>query len=434
MDYACGCDFVMFHNNFIIYAPFFALSYLIITMKKLILLSALSLFLIIGFAASSQAQDNATLIKSMTHTDSPVDTSTTPYVPNGKVNFQLIADYNYKAAGDSNAVNQPYKGQSVSPGFYQLTPKTDQAFNARRLYFGYDYNFTRNFTGQVLLADEPAEEYGSSAAAATNAGPINADGTNGVYVKMANVQWKNMIPYAKLTFGQQAPPTFVGVTEYLWAYRSIEKTIMDMRGIGSSTDFGIQLAGKFDQTGDYGYTAMIGDGSNKKPDFSKYKKYYGSLNGFFLDHHLMAEAYFDYMPQSDSTHYMTMKFFAAALFDPCTVGLEYVQQPAVAAVANASKVVSATDQDPTGLSIWARGKIVGSTLGYFARYDMWNPDSKYTQAYYHETFATAGLDYQPETNLHIMPNIWLENYSGQNGAATRNGDFVYRLTFFTKIP
>ncbi len=403
-------------------------------MKKLILLSALSLFLIIGFAASSQAQDNATLIKSMTHTDSPVDTSTTPFIPNGKVNFQLIADYNYKSGGDSNKVNQPYVGQSVAPGYYQLTPKTDQAFNARRIYFGYDYNFTRNFTGQVLLADEPAEEYSTLALATPNAGPVNEDGTNGVYVKMANIQWKNMIPYAKLTFGQQAPPTFVPFTEYLWAYRSIEKTIMDMRSIGSSTDFGIQLSGKFDQSGDFGYSAMIGDGSNKKPDFSQYKKYYGSLNGFFFDHHLAAEAYFDYMPQSDSTHFMTMKFFVAGLFDPCSIGLEYVMQPAVEPVANSSKVVSATDQDPTGLSIWARGKIIGSTLGYFARYDMWNPDSKYTQAYYQEGFITAGLDWQPETNLHIEPNIWMTSYSAQNGAATRAGDVVERLTFFTKIP
>jgi hypothetical protein len=403
-------------------------------MKKLILLSSLSLLFIIGFAASSHAQDNATLIRTMTHTDSPVDTSTTPFVPNGKVNFQLIADYNYKSGGDSNKVNQPYVGQTVSPGYYQLTPKTDQAFNARRIYFGYDYNFTRNFTGQVLLADEPAEEYATSALALTNAGPINEDGTNGVYVKMANVQWKNMIPYAKLTFGQQAPPTFVPFTEYLWAYRSIEKTIMDMRGIGSSTDFGIQLSGKFDQSGDYGYSAMIGDGSNKKPDFSQYKKYYASLNGFFFDHHLAAEAYFDYMPQSDSTHYMTLKLFAAALFDPASIGLEYVMQPAVEGVVNSSKANVSTDQDPTGLSIWARGKIIGSTLGYFARYDMWNPDSKYTQAYYQEGFITAGLDWQPETNLHIEPNIWLTSYSAQNGAVTRAGDVVERLTFFTKIP
>lgn len=402
-------------------------------MKKI--LSIFALALSFGFlTGKAQAQDNTTLIKSMTKTDSPIDTSTTPFVPNGKVNFQVIADYFYKSGGDSNKINQPYAGQSVAPGFYQLTPKTDQAFMARRLYFGYDYNFTRNFTGQVLLADEPAEEYSTLNLASANAGPINADGTNGVYVKMANVQWKNFLPYAKLTFGQQAPPTFVPFTEYLWAYRSIEKTIMDMRSIGSSTDFGIQMSGKFDASGDYGYSAMIGDGSNKKPDFSQYKKYYASLNGLFLDHHLAAEAYFDYMPTSDSTHFMTLKFFAAALFDPCSIGLEYVTQPAVAAVANASKVVSATDQDPSGLSIWARGQIIGKTLGYFARYDMWNPDSKYTQAYYQEGFITAGLDWQPEANLHIEPNIWMTNYSAQNGAATRNGDFVERLTFFTKIP
>ncbi len=203
---------------------------------------------------------------------------------------------------------------------------------------------------------------------------------------MANVQWKNLIPYGKLTFGQQAPPTFVPFTEYLWAYRSIEKTIMDMRSIGSSTDMGIQLSGKFDQSGNWGYSAMIGDGSNKKPEFDMYKKYYASINGFLFDHTVAVEGYFDYNPLSDSTHYMTWKLFAAYLWDPATVGIEYVQQPAVAPVGGV-----ATDQDPTGLSIWARGKIIGNTLGYFARYDMWNPDSKYTKAYYKEGFATAGL-------------------------------------------
>ncbi len=119
-------------------------------MKKLILLSAFSLLFIIGFAASSRAQDNATLIKSMTHTDSPVDTSTTPFVPNGKVTFQLISDYAYKINGDSNAVASPYKGQSVGAPYYQTTPKAFQAFDLRRLYFGYDYNFNRDLTESSL--------------------------------------------------------------------------------------------------------------------------------------------------------------------------------------------------------------------------------------------------------------------------------------------
>jgi hypothetical protein len=402
-------------------------------MKKLILLSAFSLLFIAGFAASSRAQDNTTLIKTMTHTDSPIDTSTTPFVPNGKVKFQIIADYAYKTTGDSNAIPyKPYTQQSVGTPIYQQTAKDFGLFDIRRLYFGYDYNFTRNFTGQVLLADEPAEIYPSSGDAAANAGPINADGTNGTYVKLANVQWKNFIPYAKLTFGQQAPPTFVPTTEYLWAYRSIEKTIMDMRSIGSSTDLGIQMSGKFDSTGNLGYTAMIGDGSNKKPDFSKYKKYYASLNGFFLDRHLAVELYGDYMDQSDTTHYMTGKLFVAGLFDPCSIGLEYVQQPAKGVL---NKVD--TNEDPTGLSIWARGQIIGKTLGYFVRYDMWNPNADADAAvgpYYKETFGVVGLDWQPEANLHFEPNLWIDGYKAENGAPSKYSDVVVRLTAFANIP
>lgn len=402
-------------------------------MKKLILLSAFSLLFIIGLATSSHAQDNATLIKSMTHTDSPIDTSTTPFVPNGKVKFQFFGDYSYKNKGDTVAVPQGiYTGQKIAPPVYQQTPNYYGIFDFRRLYFGYDYNFTRNFTGQVLLADEPAEFYSTAADAASQSGPINADGTNGTYVKLANVQWKNFIPYAKLTFGQQAPPTFVPTTEYLWAYRSIEKTIMDMRSIGSSTDFGIQMSGKFDSTGNLGYTAMIGDGSNKKPDFSQYKKYYASLNGFFFDRHLAVELYGDYMPTSDSSHYLTGKLFVAGLFDPCSIGIEYVQQPAMAGLKGVD-----TNQDPTGLSIWVRGQIIGKTLGYFARYDMWNPnaDADASQgAYYKESFGVIGLNWQPEANLHFMPNLWIDGYQAENGAASKYSDVVIRLTAFANIP
>ena len=72
-----------------------------------------------------------------------------------------------------------------------------------------------------------------------------------------------------------------------------------------------------------------------------YKKYYASVNGFLFDHTVAVEGYFDYNPLSDSTHYMTWKLFAAYLWDPATIGIEYVQQPAVAPVSGV-----ATDQGP----------------------------------------------------------------------------------------
>jgi hypothetical protein len=388
--------------------------------------------LVFGLALLSTkatAQDNTTIVKSMTATQSPNDTS--KFTPGGKVTAQMFGDYAFKVAGDSAPVATPFKG--TGPGYYQVASKSYQAFDFRRIYLGYDYNFTRNFTAQVLLADEPAAIGQGNPVAVTTTGPINGDGTRGIYIKMANFQWKNFFPYAKLTFGQQAPPTFVPFTETLWAYRSIEKTIMDMRAIGSSTDMGIQLSGKFDGDGNFGYSVMIGDGSNKKPEFDKFKKYYASLNGFFFDKKLAVEAYTDYEPSSDSTNKMTMKFFAAYLMDPITIGVEYVQQPSKQTL-TVNKVTAATSQDPTGLSIWARGQIIGTTLGYFARYDMWNPDADFTTAYYTETFMTAGLDWQPEANLHIMPNIWIDSYSAKNSAPTRNADVVGRLTFFTKIP
>jgi hypothetical protein len=73
---------------------------------------------------------------------------------------------------------------------------------------------------------------------------------------------------------------------------------------------------------------------------------------------------------------------------------------------------------------------------------MYNPDSKfsadhnYIQGYNanKESFATLGLDFVPYKNVHIMPNLWYNNYSskitGASGNLKNDYDLEGRITLY----
>ena len=83
-------------------------------------------------------------------------------------------------------------------------------------------------------------------------------------------------------------------------------------------------------------------------------------------------------------------------------------------------------------------------LMWFARYDMFDPDSKATgsnvdnslPASWKENFITAGLDWQPDmtANAHIIPNVWIDTYKDKSSAALdREAIVVGRMTFMYKF-
>ena len=100
----------------------------------------------------------------------------------------------------------------------------------------------------------------------------------------------------------------------------------------------------------------------------------------------------------------------------------------------------------TGLSVFARGTLVKDKLNFFARTDFFNPNNKIDNNKYNkyvgntggyndpstkENFITAGLDYTPMKNVHLMPNLWLNHYKNQGFATKYNvSDVVARLTFY----
>ena len=335
--------------------------------------------------------------------------------PAGKVHGYLFGDYYYKMGGENvKAVSSTQYSDSAL--------NKSGAFQIRRIYLYYEHNLSEKFFAQFLLeANDKSVEY-----TADKNGKPTKDGRHTVFVKLAYLEWKDIIPQGNLAIGMVPTPSWA-LSEKLWNYRSIEKTITDMRGLGGASDIGVTLRGKFGNDGLFGYAFMIGHGNGQKPENNKSKKYYGSLSAKPLKS-LTLEVYGDReskIMNSQSHETMsrtTLKGLAAYQNEKFTLGAELMSQ-------TQKKVTDTTDVKPFGLSLFAWAPIPGSNkLAAFARFDTYDPNRDISTDF-KENFISLGLDYTPIKNVHIMPNIWLNSFSGKGGAK-REMDKVARITFF----
>lgn len=346
----------------------------------------------------------------------------------GKVWGYSFGDYFYKAHSDSLG-----RGGSNQ---YSSTKTGDNGFALRRLYLGYDFTISKTFSTEILLA---AENW-------------NPDNSLAPFIKYANLRWKNIWKGTDLVIGQSATPAFSKSSEKFWSYRSVEKTITDIRKT-QSYDFGVSLQGQFDEKGNYGYNVMIGNGRGAVAENNKFKKFYGDVYGYFLDKKLLLDVYADYERvdwQPEFHHSRSMfKLFAGYTTPKITFGLEgflnHGQNDNIASINGKKDTLNA---NALGISAFVRGKIIDQKLNFFARMDMFNPNANYDLTAYQsykglssnydpntkEKFITAGLDFTPIKNVHFMPNVWINTYQNQDksitGKAGSDYDLVYRMTFY----
>ena len=292
---------------------------------------------------------------------------------------------------------------------YANIPKNFSSFDIRRVYLGYDYTINEKFSAEVLLAHE---------------GNNDASGNRTVFIKAANLRWKNIYRYADLVAGQMSTPTYSLLMEKIWGYRSVEKTIADMRRIGISNDVGIALQGRFDSAGVVGYNVMIGNGTASRPETDFFKKFYVNVYAKFLQQRLVIDFNTDYERFQNTPYHKnktTFKLGVAWQQPQFTIGVEAFSQ-FERNFAIIKRTIAfpdeTTDVDVTGLSFFIKGIIKKDKLNFFARYDSYNPDTRFNKDYIYlasytssnESFITAGIDYTPYKNIHIMPNIWYNHY------------------------
>lgn len=345
---------------------------------------------------------------------------TTGFRSKGHLYGEVFADYFYKAHADT-----------MERGFnqYATYPKNSNAFQIRRIYLGYQYDFSDRFSADILL--ESTLE----------------DGDLTLFVKYANIQWKDIFPGTDFVIGRMKTPTFSTLTDKVWGYRSVERSIADMHG-SPSNDLGVALWGRFDLKNRFGYALMVGNGSGMDLIDDRFKKFYGEVYAKLFDKKLIVDLYADYERFHWRTAYhqsaAMFKAFAAYQTADLTIGVEayrqHLQNGALMGQQNGKDTVSI---DNYGISVFAHGKFPGEKLGYFARIDHLIPSTKaqyksaamtslvpeYDPAY-RSRFITAGIDYEPVENVHFMPNIWYCGYENRISGQQKDYDLVYRLTFF----
>lgn len=374
-------------------------------------------------------------VRTTCQTISPDSTVTKKLLPHGIFWGSAFADFTYKANADT--VNG---GRGSTQ--YSGVPKNRTLFQFRRIYIGYNYFISAKFSTELLLASEDDSP----------SGDLLVNNKFASYIKLANIRWKNIWNGTDIVFGQVSSPAFSLSSEKIWAYRSIEKTVSDIRRT-PSFDLGVTVQGHFIATNDnYGYNIMVGNGQGAKPETDAGKWFYADVYARLFDKKFLMDVYADYnrMQWNSKWHHSRnmIKGFVAYSVPKITFGVEAfintLQRDNIATKNNGSKDTITTKAK--AISLFTRGRIYKDKLGFFARYDSYDPSENINNSLYNnnnpltvqydpntkENFITAGLDYTPDKNVHIMPNIWYNRYKNTGpkdyGTANKDHDLVFRLT------
>jgi hypothetical protein len=357
----------------------------------------------------------------------------------GKFSGVFYGDYFYNAARDTAAYRANLPNSAVNG------PKSNQGFVIRRVYFTYDYDLAEQFATRfrVELDETP-----------NSSGLYNTLGTGniGVFVKDAWLRWKNVFKGSDLYFGIQ-PTSAYEFSEGLWAYRGLEKTIMDLRGIVSSRHLGIALRGKFDDDGMFGYWVTVANqNSGVTPkdlttglkNGDKYNLY--SLNlAYRPTKEVMVTLYGDFRPtypvndpasttapkatESNST-------FTGALFasykqgNDFMVGAEAFTQQTSNAYADPTTANKLKTLSKMGVSVFGWYNF-SEELGAIVRYDYYDPKSgsDITEKGDSRGYLLAGLTFKPAKNVQVIPNLQVETYESIPNGRSIDAAVTARLTF-----
>lgn len=340
-----------------------------------------------------------------------------PDFPRGKISGYIFGDTYYNVSGDpthtynaagSDAAFTNVDGSYTAGGQPKVIGKDLNGVQIRRVYFQADNDLSIKYSTRFRLEADSKS--------------LTTDGKISVAVKAAYLQAKNVIPRGTFYFGVLPTPTFEN-SEDFWAYRAIEKTLADFRGIGSSADLAVEMKGYLDGAHRIGYSAMIGDGNGQKPEDNRYKKFYLSLPLKPTDS-FRIEPYVDYEDVAGNADRATYKVFAGYEFKKAAIGAEALER--------INHVTTGRNKAPFGYSVFGR-YMASATMTAFGRYDGWQPDTRAADRI-DAALWMAGVDWMPYPDFHVMPNLEGTQYSAQGAAVPpAHHDLQARITFYVKF-
>jgi hypothetical protein len=365
------------------------------------------------------------------------------FKPSGKIWGLVYGDFAFKSKGDT--LNRGFTNQ------YTGVKEGQNLFQFRRIYLGYDYQISKKFSSEFLLA---AEDYLQTSTTATPvvSGDLLANNKLSLFVKLANVKWKNILPNTDVSVGEMYTPAAVLLAEELWDYRCIERTVSDLRRT-PTWDMGVMVTGRLVNTNhtEAGYHVMVGNGTASRPENDAFKTIYGDVYAKLLDKKLVFDLYADYtkLNWTPVWHHdrCMVKGIVAYTTPKFTVGVEgFLNTVNNDNIATESAGPADTIKtQAVAFSVFARGRLYKDLLGFFVRYDSYDPTGNNNNGKYakyaprtknydpntKEQFFTAGIDYSPISKIHIMPNVWYTGYSNAGPLSNYNAyDLVFRLSLY----
>ncbi|MBI4534669.1 MAG: hypothetical protein HY708_00225, partial [Ignavibacteriae bacterium] len=300
-------------------------------------------------------------------------------------------------------------------------------FQFRRVYFTYDNDISEQFSSRFRLeADQSAR---------------SSDGKISVLVKDAYLRWKNVFRGSDFYFGIQPTPAF-GVSENVWGYRSLEKTIMDLRGAVSSRDFGVALTGKIDGAGMFNYTVMVGNGAGNRPETDKYKRYYiliyikpmtnlhVTLFGDYTDRGNISDLYNTLTPQESVPNgsFTTAAFVGYTEKNLFNVGVEGFLQTRQNGF---NDVASLSLKSLNSIGISAFGSVtIHQGVDLVGRFDFFDPNINAKARGDRRNFIIGAIAWRADKNVSFIPNVQIETYSSLPGGRSIEPSITGRLTFY----
>ncbi len=256
--------------------------------------------------------------------------------------------------------------------------ETFSQFQIRRAYLGYQYNFSENWFGKLVL-DVGNPGVGKFQAAA--------------FLKNAYLRYKK--DKFSASFGMISTTQFK-VSEKIWGYRYILKSFQDAYGFNASADLGVKIGYKFADLISADFAITNGEGYKRVEIDSVLRYAIGTTIKPIKN--ITARVYFDVMGKD--TKQQSVAGFLAYNNNKIMVAAEYNYQK------NFRKIEK---KDIYGISFFSSFKPT-EKIKIFARYDKLNSttlegESKPGQLDVNGQYIIAGIEYSPIKGVKFAPNF-----------------------------
>ena len=290
-------------------------------------------------------------------------------------------------------------------------------FTYRRVYLTTDATISEKFKARFRL--EANDKHAGSK------GPIP-------FVKDMWVDW-NYTGNHSARAGIMPPPAFQ-LSEHVWEFRSLEKTILDVQGVNSSRDFGIRFDGPIPiRNGLVRYAVMLANGGGNRAEHDKNKRGYAQISihpsdklvfsvgadyGKYLNQFSLDGEVFRSPPYRE----VRASVFGGYEGDVARFGVEAFlyelkrkeEQTRTVRRENEAGYIETSTYEPStrlsGVSVFGSVKI-NPLVELVGRLDLTKDDGDFgaIDAYdriLDETLVLVGVAFTPNKHVRIIPNLW----------------------------